>query len=115
MLLLRCGCCGGSAIGRQHWNHDTGYGLCAKCVYDFLANPKWTSELDGYGRAGHHFAIPLARPVPPGALVSFRLVGDEDGEYRVGTLKEVDNGTALIREHRRLVTGEDDANISVPV
>lgn len=29
---LRCTCCGEHA-GRweQHWNQDTGYGLCAKC------------------------------------------------------------------------------------
>ena len=30
---LTCACCGGDA-GRweQHWNRDTGYGVCAMCV-----------------------------------------------------------------------------------
>lgn len=29
---LQCACCGGDAgRWRQHWNQDTGYGICARC------------------------------------------------------------------------------------
>ncbi len=93
---LQCGCCGSSAFGRQHWNHDTGFGLCAKCAMDFAANPaKYGDELSGYGTPGHNFAMPLHADCQPGALVSWKTLG---GEVLSGTLKEWDNGTAIIRD-----------------
>ena len=52
-----CCCCGGDA-GRykQHWNRDTGYGLCERCI-DFCA--EGTPEADfeeTYGKPGVHYA-----------------------------------------------------------
>lgn len=95
---LTCGCCGERARGRQHWNHDTGFGLCAKCVYHFLeGGERLTDELAGYGKMGHNFAMPIAPDnvgkIPPGTLVCSRKV---NGEIVTGTLKEWDNGTAII-------------------
>lgn len=97
MAYLRCGCCGERAEGgKQHWNQDTGFGLCAKCVhYIAKKNPE---ELNSYGTPGVNFATPLTRDCKPGMLVSWRSVSDIEGEYRIGKIKEWDNGTAIIKE-----------------
>lgn len=112
MKRLICGCCGESALGKQHWNHDTGFGLCAHCVYHFLERgERCADELKGYGNPGVNWAVPLTRDCQPGMLVSWKTVGDD--RPHVGTLKEWDNGTAIIREHLRWLTGEDDKNTAV--
>jgi hypothetical protein len=100
MKILICGCCGGRAPGKQHWNHDTGYGLCPACVPVILNNPRaGIEELKGYGKPGVNFAVPLCPGLAPGLLVAWKtLAGDgEFNGYRVGTLVEWDNGTAVIR------------------
>lgn len=54
---MKCSVCGASA-GRweQHWNRDTGWGLCASCR-DWLEAKGHTPEemLFGYGKAGVHY------------------------------------------------------------
>ena len=100
MRILTCGCCGERAPGKQHWNQDKGFGLCPRCVPAILNNPRaGLDELKGYGTPGVNFAAPLARDCAPGMLVAWKTVAD-DGEYHgyhVGTLKEWDNGTAIVR------------------
>lgn len=64
---LRCCCCDESA-GRwaQHWNRDTGYGLCAACARRIRerggpdATPEAMDRL--YGRPGVNYADPDAVP-----------------------------------------------------
>ncbi len=91
---LQCSCCGSNALGRQWWNRDTGYGLCAKCVYWLLDRKTDPVEIElNYGRAGHHFAAPLSLTCIPGSLVSWR---EMSGEVDCGVLKEWDNGTAIV-------------------
>lgn len=54
---LECCCCGGNA-GRfvQHYNRDTGYGLCPECV-DYCHRGTSDDEFeDLYGIAGIHYA-----------------------------------------------------------
>ncbi len=91
---LQCSCCGESALGRQWFNRDTGYGLCARCVY-WLAERKTDPEemQSNYGRAGFHYAAPLTQAAQPGDIVSSRALS---GEIRCGVLKEWDNGTAIL-------------------
>jgi len=52
-----CCCCGGDAgVWEQHWNRDTGYGICAPCV-DWMKG-RGTSEaeiLDLYGKEGENW------------------------------------------------------------
>lgn len=55
---LTCTCCGGPA-GRwqQHWNQDTGYGLCASCrdwIWD--RGPKDREDFERtYGKPGVNY------------------------------------------------------------
>jgi hypothetical protein len=107
MRILTCGCCGERAPAlKQHWNQDTGFGLCPRCVPYILDNPRaGNEELKGYGTPGLNFAVPLDRQCVPGMLVAWKTLA-EDGEYHgyhVGKLKEWDNGTAIVtadgREH----------------
>ena len=56
---LECCVCGNDA-GRfqQHWNRDTGYGICPDCV-KWLREKRGTTEaeiLDLYGKEGANFA-----------------------------------------------------------
>jgi hypothetical protein len=44
-------------------------------------------------------------------LVSWSSVGDD--HPHVGTLKEWENGTAIVREHVRWMTGEEDKEVAV--
>lgn len=95
MKRLTCACCGETAIGRQWWNRDTGYGLCAECVPFILAREGADGLHNGYGIAGKHFAVPLhPASVAPGDLVSWKTA---DGERHVGLFKEMDNGTAIVK------------------
>lgn len=100
MKILICGCCGERAPGKQHWNHDTGFGLCPRCAERFATDGREhvLDELRGYGTPGVNFAAPLTRLAAPGMLVAWKTLA-EDGEYHgyhVGTLKEWDNGTAIV-------------------
>ncbi len=102
MKILICGCCGERAPAlKQHWNQDTGYGLCPRCVPFILNNPRaGLEELKGYGTPGYNFAIPIIPGLAVGSLVAWHTVAD-DGEFRgwhVGTLKAWDNGTAIVKE-----------------
>ena len=53
---LTCAVCGGSAIGRQWWNRDTGFGVCSKCI-DWLRKRGTTEEEihSCYGVEGEHY------------------------------------------------------------
>lgn len=57
MRRMRCCCCGADA-GRwaQHWNRDTGYGVCSSCVAKARARGASDGEIaDLYGREGVNF------------------------------------------------------------
>jgi hypothetical protein len=62
-------CCCGSYAGEfeQHWNRDTGYGLCERCIdycargYGGLSREEFER---GYGKPGIHYA----RAPSPGIL-----------------------------------------------
>jgi hypothetical protein len=101
MKILTCGVCGERAPGKQHWNHDAGFGLCPRCAYRLAADPREhvRGELLGYGTPGVNYAAPLSDACDPGMLVAWHTLAD-DGEFHgwhVGTLKEWDNGTAIVR------------------
>ncbi len=56
---LKCACCGGNA-GRwaQHWNQDTGWGICRACV-DWLRTERAMDDdtlLNLYGNEGVNYA-----------------------------------------------------------
>ncbi|HEY5957923.1 MAG TPA: hypothetical protein VIV60_15275 [Polyangiaceae bacterium] len=58
--LMECCCCGGEA-GRwhQHWNRDTGYGVCARCVEWMKGRGTSDAEiLDLYGKEGVNWGKP---------------------------------------------------------
>lgn len=55
--MLDCCCCGGGGRGRQWWNQDTGYGLCAGCI-DYCARNETVKGFEScYGLRGIHFDI----------------------------------------------------------
>ncbi len=57
---LRCACCGEQTNGRQWFNRDTGYGLCAACV-DYVTGPDTPENVaereESYGYDGVHYRI----------------------------------------------------------
>lgn len=111
MKALTCACCGNRCVGKQWWNRDHGYGLCPKCV-PFILDRETPEELRrSYGNPGDHFATPLALGVPVGALVGW--VGQVSSEWRVGTIREWRDGTATVREHVKVFTGEPDRDVWV--
>lgn len=99
MKTLQCACCGERTKGKQHWNQDTGYGLCPRCAV-WIAGRKGDEELKGYGTPGVNFAAPLSMECKPGMLVGWKTRGDGDSwdTWHIGVLKEFDNGTAIVRE-----------------
>ena len=51
-----CCVCGGATKGVQHWNRDTGYGICPKCIAWLRSRKTTESEiLDLYGKEGINF------------------------------------------------------------
>jgi hypothetical protein len=54
---LTCSCCGEDA-GRwqQHWNRDTGYGVCRKCITGILKDTPADELASCYGIAGINYA-----------------------------------------------------------
>ncbi|WP_125999100.1 hypothetical protein [Sphingobium yanoikuyae] len=51
-------CCCGQYVGHfeQHWNRDTGYGLCEDCI-DYCARGETAESFERtYGVAGVHYA-----------------------------------------------------------
>lgn len=50
---LICACCGSTAIGRQWWNRDNGYGYCGECK----ASDDEAELRSMYGVRGYHFSI----------------------------------------------------------
>lgn len=56
---LKCAECGEYTKGRQWWNRDTGYGICAKCVLWHKMNSKHDIEefALNYGQDGYHYNL----------------------------------------------------------
>lgn len=66
---MRCACCGRDA-GRwqQHWNRDTGYGVCAPCVTWMRSRGVSEAEIaDDYGQEGVNWGAQLPEPAPASA------------------------------------------------
>ena len=99
MKTLTCSCCGSRTKGKQHWNRDKGYGLCPKCVHWFVERGN-LDELKASGTPGVNFAAPLSLECLPGMLVGWKTrdVGSDWDSWHIGTLKEFDNGTAIVSE-----------------
>ena len=58
---LTCACCGESTRGRQWWNRDTGFGVCAKCVAWQVSRGTDIAEIrDLYGDRGTHWGLESA-------------------------------------------------------
>ena len=55
--MKRCAVCDSGCKGKQWWNRDTGFGLCAKC-YAWLKDVRGESDEEirlNYGIAGINF------------------------------------------------------------
>ena len=53
---LSCACCGSSCKGKQWYNRDRGYGLCARCYHWMKGRGVSEEEIhQDYGVAGLHF------------------------------------------------------------
>lgn len=101
MKTLQCSCCGARTKGKQHWNQDTGYGLCPKCAAWIATrnDGRYADDLKAYGTPGLNYAAPLAAGCTPGMLVAWKTLDDN---WHIGILKEWDNGTAIISEINEL-------------
>jgi hypothetical protein len=60
VMSLECCVCGNSAGNwRQHWNRDTGYGVCPDCIKWLRERGTTEEEIkDLYGTEGVNFAPP---------------------------------------------------------
>ncbi len=98
MKRLTCACCGSGAYGKQWWNQDTGFGLCAAC-HSWILGRGITSPEEisrAYGKPGEHYAVLLNQESIPGMLVGWK---DENNELHVGKLKSYTTcGLAVINE-----------------
>ena len=54
---LTCCCCGSETRGRQHYNRDTGYGLCVNCITLCSRNMMTKDMEDCYGVRGVHYDV----------------------------------------------------------
>lgn len=55
IVWLECNCCGNGTRGRQWWNRDTGYGMCAECLTYVRSKGMPDAEIrDYYGIEGVH-------------------------------------------------------------
>jgi len=59
---LTCCVCGGAA-GRfaQHWNRDTGYGICARCAAEEAGQSTPEELVSRYGTPGVNYEQPVVR------------------------------------------------------
>lgn len=108
MKTLQCACCGDNCLGKQWWNRDHGFGVCPRCAY----NEDQEEVGKMYGKPGIHYAAILNAECVQGMLVGWKTL---NGDWHVGTLKEWDNGTAIIREHVKWMTGYPDKDVAVRV
>lgn len=59
IISLVCCCCGELTRGRQWWNRDKGYGLCAKCA-EWIANKEDEETMKSfYGEKGVHYCVEI--------------------------------------------------------
>lgn len=94
---LICACCGNNTIGRQWHDQDTGYGICGKCAQHIAEKDSVLENLEqSYGHPGRHFAVRLRANLPIGTLVWWSTIGSLGAIAHEGSLKEYDNGTALV-------------------
>lgn len=98
---LTCTCCGGDA-GRwqQHWNQDTGYGLCPGCR-DWIWN-RGTKDRDEfertYGKPGTNYA---PWPAGPGPWEAHRASRPQPGgDFYVARATRVDDGSTHYEQLR---------------
>lgn len=61
---LTCCVCG-AAAGRwaQHWNRDTGYGICPPCAVEQSARETAETMARNYGQPGVNYEPPSADPI----------------------------------------------------
>jgi hypothetical protein len=62
MTVLMCACCGGEAPGRQWWNRDKGYGVCARCFERTVKAEGLAMAVFRYGRPGVNHSKKKAGP-----------------------------------------------------
>jgi hypothetical protein len=100
MKTLQCSCCGSGTKGKQHWNQDTGYGLCPKCVSWIIGRSSLDEVKRSHGKPGVNFAMPLSAECEPGMLVGWktRNEGETWDIWHIGKLKRFGNGVAIITE-----------------
>lgn len=59
---LTCCVCGGPAGSHvQHWNRDTGFGICARCVADEAGKSTPEELVSRYGTAGVNYEQPTVK------------------------------------------------------
>jgi hypothetical protein len=54
---LTCCCCGETTKGRQWWNRDTGFGICAACITRLAGRETPEDTVSLYGIRGVHYAV----------------------------------------------------------
>jgi hypothetical protein len=61
MKMLICCSCAGEAPGKQWWNRDTSYGICARCFRVWVAKMGFKQAVFSCGSPGIHHS-PGAKP-----------------------------------------------------
>ena len=130
---LTCCCCGSDA-GRwkQHWNRDTGYGICASCVAEEMTRCTTEQIESYYGNAGINFAKPMvlntiasSEPFKVGDIVTWvnsqsvkyperRIVGIDE-HYGDSTRYYIEPNTApwISVPEKNLIHDKDDPVLNV--
>ena len=60
-VALSCACCGEYCRGKQWWNRDDGYGVCAQCFREEVARSGQIEAERLYGVPGVHHSIEVQR------------------------------------------------------
>lgn len=65
LISLECCCCGNGTKGRQWWNRDTDYGICADCwdINGVADTPKGETA-ESFGIRGYHWDVDDVDYVP---------------------------------------------------
>lgn len=57
LIKLICSCCYAYTYGRQWYNRDTGFGLCASCATWLRTRESAEAMKENYGIAGVHYEV----------------------------------------------------------
>lgn len=91
-----CVCGGGAGRFQQHWNRDTGYGICVKCAAEQMGRETPENMEQLYGKPGVNYDVPLIRHMGRRYKAMAVFHNTEDGQRRANAFMERTPGAAVL-------------------